>query len=222
MSKPTHAHVTQPARHHINVLGQMLKFIPRGIISKAAKETGVDLKARTYSVLSHLGTMLFVQLAHALSLNDVCDWLRLKARAIAAFGLTPPSRNNLSNSNKVRDARFAELVFWHTLTHLQHGDASFGRQRPGGGSRSLLHRFKVSIHAVDSTVMELVANCMNWAKHRRRKAAAKLHLRLGLNGFLPTFAIVDTAGEHETPHGARGVCATSTAPAGTSRCSSNK
>jgi len=185
----------------------MLKLIPRDIIHKTAKETGVDLKARSYSVLSHLGTMIFVQLAHALSLNDVCDWLRLKARAIAAFGLTPPSRNNLSNCNKVRDAKFAELVFWRTLAHLQHRDASFGRQRPGGNAgRSLLHRFKVRIHAVDSTVMELVANCMDWAKHRRRKAAAKLHMRLGLNAFLPTFAIVDTAGEHDNKR-AREVCA---------------
>ena len=208
MSKRKHTHTSQLARHHINVLGQILKIIPRDIIHKTAKETGVDLKARTYSVLSHLGTMIFVQLAHALSLNDVCDWLRLKARAIAAFGLTPPSRNNLSNSNKVRDAKFAELVFWRTLAHLQHHDASFGRRRPagGGGTRSLLHRFKVRIHAVDSTVMELVANCMDWAKHRRRKAAAKMHLRLGLNSFLPTFAIVDTAGEHDNKR-AREVCA---------------
>jgi len=104
MSKPSLTHATQPARHHINVLGQMLKFIPRDIIYKSAKETGVDSKARSYTVVSHLGTMLFVQLAHALSLNDVCDWLRLKARAIAAFGLTPPSRNNLSHSNVSRSA----------------------------------------------------------------------------------------------------------------------
>jgi hypothetical protein len=208
MSKPIHTPATQPARHHINVLGQLLKFIPRDIIHKSAKETGVDTKARRYSVLSHLGTMIFVQLAHALSLNDVCDWLRLKAKAIAAFGLTSPSRNNLSNSNKVRDAKFAELVFWRTLAHLQHCDASFGRKRPGGArsGRSLLHRFKVRIHAVDSTVMELVANCMDWAKHRRRKAAAKMHLRLGLGSFLPTFAIVDTAGEHDNKR-ARELCA---------------
>jgi IS5 family transposase len=207
MSKPTRTHATQPAHHHINVFGQMLKFIPRDLIERSARETGVDLKARTYSVLSHLGTMIFAQLAHALSLSDVCDWLRLKARAIAAFGLTPPSRNNLSHSNKVRDAKFAELVFWRSLAHLQHRDRSFGRQRPGGGAgRSLLHRFKVRIHAVDSTMLELVANCMDWAKHRRRKAAAKLHLRLGLHGFLPTFAIVDTAGEHDNKR-AREVCA---------------
>lgn len=205
MSKPTHAPTTQPARHHITVLGQLLKLIPRGIIDTAARETGVAAKARSYSVLSHLGTMLFAQLAHALSLNDVCDWLRLKARAIASFGLTPPSRNNLSNSNKARDATFAALVFWRTLDHLQRCDRSFGKQRPGGG-RGPLHRFKVPVHAVDSTVMELVANCMSWAKHRRRKAAAKLHLRLGLNGFLPTFAIVDTAGEHDSSR-AREVCA---------------
>lgn len=37
------------------------------------------LKPGLFSVLSHLGTMHFVQLAHALSLHDVCDWLRLKA-----------------------------------------------------------------------------------------------------------------------------------------------
>ena len=63
----------------------MLKLIPRGIIQQSARESGVDAQARSYSVLSHLGAMIFVQLAHALSLNDVCDWLRLKARAIAAF-----------------------------------------------------------------------------------------------------------------------------------------
>ena len=64
----------------------------------------------------------------------------------------------------------------------------------------------VDLAPLDSTTMELVANCINWAKHRRRKAAAKMHLRLGLNGFLPTFAIVDTAGEHDNKR-AREVCA---------------
>ena len=54
--------------------------------------------------------------------------------------------------------------------------------------------------------MQLVANCMDWAKHRRRKAAAKMHLRLDLHSFLPSFAIVDTAGQHDNKR-AREVCA---------------
>ncbi len=54
--------------------------------------------------------------------------------------------------------------------------------------------------------MELVANCMGWAKHRRRKAAAKTHMRLNLQSLLPNFVIVDTAGEHDNKR-ARELCA---------------
>ena len=48
---------------------------------------------------------------------------------------------------------------------------------------------------------------MDWAKHRRRKAAAKMHLRLDLHSFLPSFAVVDTAGQHDNKR-AREVYAT--------------
>jgi len=98
---------------------------------------------------------------------------------------------------------FIENLFWSVLGHLQHASPDFATGRKCKG---LLRRFKVRIHAVDSTVMQLVANCMDWAKHRRRKAAAKMHLRLDLHGFLPSFAIVDTAGHHDNRR-AREVCA---------------
>ena len=47
---------------------------------------------------------------------------------------------------------------------------------------------------------------MDWAKHRRRKAAAKCHLRLDLQSFMPRFAIIDTAKENDAKR-AREVCA---------------
>jgi hypothetical protein len=47
---------------------------------------------------------------------------------------------------------------------------------------------------------------MDWAQHRRRKAAAKMHLRLNVGSFLPSFAIVDTAGENDSKR-AREACA---------------
>jgi len=71
---------------------------------------------------------------------------------------------------------------------------------PGGFGRpykGIPRRFKRAIHAVDSSTITLVANCMNWAKHRRRKAAAKLHLRLNLQSFLPGFAIIEEARHHD-------------------------
>jgi hypothetical protein len=62
------------------------------------------------------------------------------------------------------------------------------------------------IHAMDSTTIQLVANCMDWAKHRRRKAAAKCHLRLNLQSFLPACAIIDTAKFHDSTK-AKSLCA---------------
>jgi len=62
------------------------------------------------------------------------------------------------------------------------------------------------IHIVDTTVLQLVAHCLDWARHRRRKAAAKLHLRLNLQSLLPGFVIMDTAAEHDNTR-ARELCA---------------
>lgn len=192
---PTHSNVT--------VLQQLLNLIPRRLIGLHARESGIETKARSFCVRSHLASMLFAQLAHAIGLNDVCDWMRLKRKALSRFGVTPPARNTLSHANKHRDADFVEKLFWSTLAHLQQANPSFAAGRKGKG---LLRRFKVRIHAVDSTVMQLVSNCMDWAKHRRRKAAAKMHLRLDLHSFLPSFAVVDTAADHDNKR-AREVCA---------------
>ncbi|MFN0128630.1 MAG: DUF4372 domain-containing protein [Verrucomicrobiales bacterium] len=162
----------------------------RGNGREVARETGAATNARDFTVFSHLTTMLFAQLTHAMGLNDLCDSLRLKRAALAGVGAVPPSRNGLSHANTMRSADFIEKLFWRTLDHLQRLDPSFAAGRRG---RGLLRRFRVRIHAVDSTVMELVANCMDWAKHRRRKAAAKIHLRLDLHSFTRLFAVVRSA-----------------------------
>lgn len=70
----------------------------------------------------------------------------------------------------------AEKLFWQVLEHLQKLSPGFAC----GRRRRFAFRFKRVIHLVDSTTLQLVANCMDWAKHRRRKAAAKCHLRLNL------------------------------------------
>jgi hypothetical protein len=140
-------------------------------------------------------SLIYAQLTHAIGLNDICDGLRLHNGLLVTLrGATPPSRNNLSHSNKERDASLAENIFWSVLGHLQTLQPSFARGNRGKG---VARRFRRVIHVVDSTTIQLVASCMDWAKHRRRKAAAKCHLRLDLHSFLPRFAIIDTAREND-------------------------
>jgi DDE family transposase len=105
-------------------------------------------------------------------------------------GATPPSRNNLSHANKRRDAALAERLFWAVLDHLQKLSPGFGTRRRGQG---LARRFRRIIHVVDSSTIALIASCIDWAQHRRRKAAAKLHVRLDLHSLLPRFVLVESA-----------------------------
>ncbi|HEV2390752.1 MAG TPA: hypothetical protein VG146_00170, partial [Verrucomicrobiae bacterium] len=74
----------------------------------------------------------------------------------------------------------------------------------GKAAKRFARKFKRTIHLVDSTTIQLIASCIDWAKHRRSKAAAKCHLRLDLQSFLPRFAIIDTAREADAKR-ARGV-----------------
>jgi len=97
----------------------------------------------------------------------------------------------------------AEKLFWAVFEHL--GELS-PRFVSGTGRKRFAGKFKRLIHPVDSTTVPLIASCMDWAKHRRRKAAAQCHLRLDLQSFLPRFAIVDTA-RHNDARRAREGCA---------------
>jgi hypothetical protein len=97
----------------------------------------------------------------------------------------------------------AEKLFWAVFAHLGQLSPRFVSGRAGKG---FARKFKRAIHLVDSTTIQLVASCIDWARHRRRKAAAKCHLRLDLQSFLPRFAIVDTA-RHNDARRARELCA---------------
>lgn len=193
-----------PTRSKLNVLLQLCNLIPAHLVSRLARECGVDCMARTFSGWSHVVSLLFAQLTHAIGLNDVCDSLRLfGGRLVTIRGATAPSRNNLSHANKKRPCAMAENLFWETLDHLRKQSPRFAS---GGSGPRLAPRFKAPISVVDSTTIQLAAHCLDWARHRRRKAAAKCHLRLDLHSHLPRFALIDTAKDNDAKR-AREVCA---------------
>lgn len=189
-------------RTNISTLRQIVELIPGHLVNKLSKEHGVKKKSRKFTPWSHVLSLMFSQLAHSLSLNDVCDSLKNHAKALFTMrSAVPPSRNGLSYANTNRNADMAEDLFWRMLGHLHQIAPGFG----GRNYQGMPRRFKRVINVVDSTTISLVAQCMDWAKHRRRKAAAKCHMRLDLQSFLPKFAVVDSA-KHSDPRKAYEVC----------------
>jgi hypothetical protein len=148
--------------------------------------------------------MLFAQLFQATGLNDVCDWLGLKSGVLARFGVTPPSKKGLSHANKARSAEFAEKLFWSVLGHLQHASPYFCRRGQGQGPAAAV-QCQDPRCGFDGNPSGRQLHGLG--KHRRRKVAAEMHLRLDLHSILPSFAIVTTTGQHDNKR-AREVCAT--------------
>ena len=193
-----------PQKHTMTVLAQIASWIPDRIVENLARKH--KIQTRSFSADSHVMAMLYAHLAHSLSLNDICDSLRNHAGPLSQIrNCTPPSRNGLSHANKTRNADMAEELFWRVYESLAKQHPEFltsSRNYPG-----LPHRFrKRTLRAVDSTTIRLTAFNMGWAKHRRQKAAAKMHTALNMRSFLPNFVIVKGAKDSD-PKTAWGLCA---------------
>lgn len=185
---------SKPTRSKFTIFRQLCNLIPVHLVGQLARESGAQLKARTYTPWSHVVGMLYAQFTHALGLNDVCDGLRLYSGPLSAIrGATAPARNTLSHANRERPAEMAENLFWRMLEHLRGQCRTF----MGGPAQRRLSRFKAPIHIVDSTVLRLVASAVDWKRHRCRKAAAKCHVRLNFQDFLPSFVLIGSAKDHD-------------------------
>jgi hypothetical protein len=97
-------------------------------------------------------------------------------------GASAPARNTFSNANRTRDPAVAEALYWQMLSHLQTLSPGFTEY---GKHKGFISRLRREIFAIDSTTLQLTLASIDWARHRRRKAAAKCHMR----GTLPRFAV---------------------------------
>ena len=107
-----------PQEHNMAVLGQIVKLIPKKLIEKLKNK--YKIQTRSFSATSHVVAMLYAQLSHALSLNDICDCLRFHAGYLSQIrDSVPPSRNGLAHANASRDSRMAEELFWTVLSEIK-------------------------------------------------------------------------------------------------------
>jgi hypothetical protein len=78
--------------------------------------------------------------------------------------------------------------------HLQSICPSFTQYK---NHKGFTHCVKRYIFAVESTTLQLSLDCIDWARHRRKKAAAKTHMTINAGSMLPSVACVDTAAHHD-------------------------
>ena len=132
-------------RTNISTLRQIVELIPGHLVKKISIKHGVDKKSRSFTPWSHVVSLLFSQLSHALSLNDVCDSLKNHISMLTTIrGAVAPSRNGLSYANNNRNADMAEDLFWSVLAHLHSTSPSFGGRNYSGMPKRFKRMIKFS------------------------------------------------------------------------------
>ena len=99
------------------ILRQISTLVPREFVNNAAE--ALKIKWRAFDPLSHLMTLVTVQLSRQESLNGICDIAKAIEYEWNRAGLELPRRNTLSNANMKRDPKMAENVFWKLLSLLK-------------------------------------------------------------------------------------------------------
>ncbi len=185
---------TRPTRTAYTTLRQLVQWIPAGLPDRIARDIGADI--RKFSCTSHVLALLYGQIVRAGSLNEICDAARLHEPELSRIrGATAPKRNTFSNANRRRDPEIAERLYWGVFAHLQSICPSFTQYKKHKG---FIFRLKRGIFAIDSTTLKLTLDSIDWARHRRKKAAAKTHMTLNVGSRLPTFAVVEDAAHHNS------------------------
>lgn len=164
-----------------SLFAQLLHLLPLPSFRRIVCEERGERHAKGFTCRMQLVAMLYLQLAQAKSLSEICDGLRLTCGKLNHLGIVAaPAKSSLAYANEHRPAIIYERLFYATLRQVDGC-------RPGKKKR---FRFKHRLLTLDSTTIELCSSMFPWAHYQQRKGAAKVHLVLDHDGYLPTYVLI--------------------------------
>ena len=163
-----------------SIFSQMLQFFSRIEFQKAVTKHKAERHARGFTCWGQFIAMLFCQVGQAHSLREICGGLASCEGKLKHLGVPrAPKRSTLAYANEHRPWQLYQEVFNHL----------YQRCRLVADPRRKF-RFRNPLVSIDATLIDLCVSVFDWAKYRRTKGAAKLHLVLDHNGCLPRYAVI--------------------------------
>ena len=151
-----------------SIFAQLLQLFPRGQFQQAVQQHHAERHARGFTCWGQFVAMMFCQLASARSLREISQGLAASEGKLRHLGVAQaPARSTLAYANEHRPWELYQTVFEQLLAQCQA--AAAGKKK---------FRFKNKLLTLDATSIDLCANLYDWARYKRTKGAAKVHLLL--------------------------------------------
>ncbi len=174
--------------HSSTVLSQIVRIFPRHEFQTLANKHHAGQKFRSFSRWTQFVALLTAQLTGRDSLRDIVENMSAQSGKLYHLGIKPFSRATLSRANEQQPHEMYEALFQRLLGRCQTV-----------APRNKRFKFKESakLYLLDATMIELSLSLFPWAKYRKSKGAAKLHIGLDADGYLPAFVDLSEGKEHE-------------------------
>jgi hypothetical protein len=172
--------------HCSTVLSQIVRIFPRHEFQSLANRHHVGQKFRSFSRWTQFVALLTAQLTSRKSLRDVVDNLSAQRHKIYHLGIKAFSRATLARCNEKQPHTLYEELFKSLLARCQ-----------AMAPRNKAFKFGGKIYLLDASLVELTLSLFPWAKYQKSKGAAKLHVGLDADGYLPAFVDLSEGKEHE-------------------------
>lgn len=172
--------------HCSTVLSQIVRIFPRHEFQSLANKHHVGQKFRSFSRWTQFVALLTAQLSGRDSLRDIVENMTAQASKLYHLGIKPFSRATLSRANEQQPHKLYEALFLRLLNRCQ-----------SLAPRNKTFKLKSKIYLLDASLVDLTLSLFPWAQYRKGKGAAKLHIGLDADGYLPAFVNMTPGKEHE-------------------------
>jgi transposase len=170
------------------VFAQLIEHLPHREFQKCVARYYGDRYAKNFSCWDQYLAMAFAQLTYRESLRDIETCLGAVGGKLYHMGFrTSVARSTLADANEARDWRiYADFA----QTLIVTARRLYAREAMGVD-------LDESLHALDSTTIDLCLTLFPWARFRQHKAAVKMHTLLDLRGNIPAFVHITDGKVHD-------------------------
>jgi hypothetical protein len=172
--------------HCSTVLSQIVRIFPRHEFQSLANRHHKGQKFRSFSRWSQFVAMLTAQLSARSSLRDVVDNLCIQGGKLYHLGVKAFSRATLARCNEKQPHTLYEELFKRLLGRCQ-----------SMAPRNKKFKLDSKVYLLAASLVELTLSLFPWAQYQKTKGAAKLHIGLDADGYLPAFVDFTRGNEHE-------------------------
>ena len=171
------------------VFAQLIEFLSHNEFIRCVSKYQGNYKVKTFTCWHQLLYMIFGQLSNRDSLSDLILCLQSQQNKSYHLGMgSGTSKANLAKANEKRDYRIYESFASILVAHAQklaHPTVVFDSS------------VEAPVYAIDATVIDLCLSVFWWGKHRKHKAAVKVHTMLDVKTSIPTFIYITGGAIHE-------------------------